>query len=85
MRLINRDEDDHPNNKISQCAIRLFRHYQETNLHKGTQLVFSDLGTFKPDAWNIYTELKKKLMDEYNIPASEIRFVQECKNTQQRE
>lgn len=85
MRLINRDEDDHPNNKISQCAIRLFKHYQETNPHKGTQLVFSDLGTYKPDAWNIYSELKKKLIDEYNIPASEIRFVQECKNTQQRE
>jgi N12 class adenine-specific DNA methylase/predicted RNA methylase len=85
MRLINRNEEDHPNNKITQCAIRLIRHYKETNLHKGTQLVFSDLGTYKPDAWNIYSELKKKLVNEYDIPAEEIRFVQECKNTQQRE
>lgn len=85
MRLISQKYDDHPNNKLSQCAKRLFKHYVETNTNLGTQLVFSDIGTFNPYQWNIYTELKRKLVEDYKIPSNEIRFVQEFTNAKHRE
>ena len=47
---------------------------------KGTRVVFSDLGTYKAGEWNVYSEIKRKLVEDYNIPAHEIRFIQECKN-----
>ena len=51
---------------------------------KGTQFVFSDLGTYKPNEWNPYTEIKRKLVEDYGIPAHEIRFIQEAKNDKMR-
>lgn len=46
--------------------------------HKGTQFVFSDLGSYKPDEWNVYSEIKRKLVEDHRIPSQEIRFIQEC-------
>ena len=92
LRLVDaRTYEDHPGNKLSACARRIAEHYRQSQPHRGTQLVFSDLGTFKPGErgprapFNAYTELKRKLVTEHGIPPSEIRFVQECGNTAQRE
>src|SRR5690606_30623910 len=46
---------------------------------------FSDLGTYKPNEWNIYSEIKRKLVEDHGIPAHEIRFIQEARNDKQRE
>ena len=47
--------------------------------------MFSDLGTFQPGGgWSVYTEIKRKLVEDYGIPAHEIRFIQECKNEKAR-
>jgi hypothetical protein len=37
------------------------------------------LGTYKPGEWNPYSEIKRKLVEDHNIPAHEIRFIQEAK------
>ena len=72
---------DHIDNKASHCAKLLNDYYQKYDAQKGTQFVFSDLGTYKPGGdFNIYSEIKRKLMEDYHIPAYEIRFIQECKN-----
>ena len=72
---------DHIDNKASHCAKLLNDYYQKYNAQKGTQFVFSDLGTYKPGGdFNIYSEIKRKLVEDYHIPAYEIRFIQECKN-----
>ena len=71
---------DHIDNKASHCAKMLNDYYQKYNEQKGTQFVFSDLGTYKAGEWNVYSEIKRKLVEDYNIPAHEIRFIQECKN-----
>ena len=84
MRLLNPNYDDHPNNKVSQCAKKIAEHYEQTKQHKGTQLVFSDLGTYKSHQWNVYSELKRKLVEDYHISPNEIKFIQECKNEAQR-
>lgn len=84
MRMISSKYGDHPDNKASHCAANIARYYQKFNAQKGTQLVFSDLGTYKPGEWNIYSEIKCKLVQDYGIPANEIRFIQEAKNEKQR-
>ena len=71
---------DHIDNKASHCAKLLNDYYQKYDAQKGTQFVFSDLGTYKPGEWNIYSEIKRKLVEDYHIPSYEIRFIQECKN-----
>ena len=72
---------DHIDNKASHCAKLLNDYYQKYDAQKGTQFVFSDLGTYKPGGdFNIYSEVKRKLVEDYHIPSYEIRFIQECKN-----
>ena len=81
LRMIDPAYEDHVDNKASHCAKMLNDYYQKYNAQKGTQFVFSDLGTYKPgDDFNVYSEIKRKLVEDYRIPSSEIRFIQECKN-----
>ena len=85
MRMINPNYEDHPDNKASHCAKMIAEYYRRYDAHKGTQFVFSDLGTYQPGGgWSVYTEIKRKLVEDYGIPAHEIRFIQECKNEKAR-
>lgn len=81
MRLINPVKyGDHVDNKASHVAKMVSDYYRKYDQHKATQFVFSDLGTYKPGEWNPCSEIKRKLVDDYGIPANEIRFIQEAKN-----
>ena len=85
MRMIDPNYEDHPDNKASHCAKTIAEYYRKYDAQKGTQFVFSDLGTYQPGGgWSVYTEIKRKLVEDYGIPASEIRFIQECKNEKAR-
>ena len=85
MRMIDPAYEDHPDNKASHCAKTIAEYYRKYDAQKGTQFVFSDLGTYQPGGgWSVYTEIKRKLVEDYGIPASEIRFIQECKNEKAR-
>lgn len=84
MRMIDPTCEDHPDNKASHCAKMIADYYKRYDNHKGTQFVFSDLGTYRPGEFNVYSEIKRKLIDDYGIPSSEIRFIQECKNERAR-
>ena len=84
MRMIDPSYEDDPNNKASHCARMIAEYYQKYDAQKGTQFVFSDLGTFKPGEWNVYSEIKRKLIEDYGIPPHEIRFIQECKTERSR-
>ena len=84
MRMIDPEYEDHPDNKASHCAKMIAEYYHRYDAQKGTQFVFSDLGTYQPGGWNVYTEIKRKLVEDYGIPAHEIRFIQECKNEKSR-
>ena len=85
MRMIDPDYEDHPDNKASHCAKMIAEYYHQYDAHKGTQFVFSDLGTYQPgNGWNVYSEIKRKLVEDYGIPASEVRFIQECKTEKAR-
>ena len=85
MRMINPEKyEDHPDNKASHCAAQIAEYYKKYDAQKGTQFVFSDLGTYQPGQWSVYSEIKRKLMEDYGIPAGEIRFIQECKTEKAR-
>jgi len=84
LRLVDPSYGDDPNNKASHCAKMIAEYYRKYDAQKGTQFVFSDLGTYKPGEWNVYSEIKRKLIEDYGIPAHEIRFIQECKTERSR-
>ena len=84
MRMIDPSYEDDPNNKASHCAKMIADYYRKYDAQRGTQFVFSDLGTYKPGEWNVYSEIKRKLIEDYGIPAHEIRFIQECKTERSR-
>lgn len=85
MRMIDTEKyGDHIDNKASHCAAKIAEYYQKYDAHKGTQFVFSDLGTYKPGEWNPYSEIKRKLVEDHGIPAHEVRFIQEAKTDKAR-
>lgn len=76
MRLLDEHRySDDPGNKVNECARKIATHYRETMGHKGTQIVFCDIGTPKPGAFNVYNALKAKLVADFQIPAHEISFI----------
>ena len=84
MRMIDPEYEDHPDNKASHCAKMIAEYYHRYDAQKGTQFVFSDLGTYQSGQWSVYTEIKRKLVEDHGIPAHEIRFIQECKSEKSR-
>ena len=85
LRLIDPEKySDHVDNKASHCAAKIAEYYRKYDAQKGTQFVFSDLGTYKPGEWNPYSEIKRKLVEDHGIPAQEIRFIQEAKSDKAR-
>lgn len=76
MRLISEHGyDDHPGNKISECARKVTDIYRSTSSFKGTQIIFSDIGTPQPGKFNIYDALKTKLVRDFDIPAAAITYI----------
>ena len=84
MRMVSPIYEDHPDSKASHCALNIANYYNQFKAQKGTQFVFSDLGTYKPGEWNVYSEIKRKLVEDHNIPADEVRFIQDAKSDRQR-
>jgi N12 class adenine-specific DNA methylase len=83
MRLINPVRyEDHPDYKVNVCARKVAELYRDSNPQKGTQIVFSDLGTPKPDAFNLYDALKNKLVQDMGIPAQQITFIHQWTDKQ---
>ncbi len=85
MRLIDPDYEDHPDNKVNVCARKIAEIYTLSKEHKGTQIVFSDTGTPKPDAFNIYDALREKLVRDFGIPGHEITYIHDWTDRQKPE
>ena len=78
MRLLGDKFSDDAGNKASICARTIYDYYMHSNANRGTQFVFSDLGTYKPNEWNIYADIRDKLV-AMGIPSEEIQFIQTAK------
>jgi N12 class adenine-specific DNA methylase len=75
MRLIDERYEDHPDNKTNVCARNVAEIYRQTNEYKGTQIIFSDIGTPNSNGFNVYDAIKEKLVTEFGIPAAGIAFI----------
>jgi N12 class adenine-specific DNA methylase len=86
MRLINPNlYEDHPNHKVNICARKVAELYQQSIEHKGTQIIFSDIGTPKQNTFNIYDAIKNKLVADFNIPSPHITFIHDWTDNQKPE
>jgi len=85
MRLIDPDYEDHPDSKVNVCARKVAEIYHQSTPHKGTQIIFSDIGTPKPGVFNLYDALKEKLMRDFDIPEAEITFIHDWTDRQKPE
>lgn len=77
MRLVDPNYSDHPDNKINVCARNVAEYYHLSQEHKGTQVIFSDIGTPRPDGFNVYDAMRDKLVSDFGIPRHEIAFIHE--------
>ena len=73
-RLIDPELPDEPNSKVNACVEQVFHVWQETAEKKSTQLVFCDLSTPKAGTFNVYDDMKQKLIAR-GIPEDEIQFI----------
>ena len=53
------------NNKMLQVVDRVEAIYHREQAHRGTQMIFTDLGTPRPNQFSIYQELKDLLVAWY--------------------
>ena len=83
MRLLGSQFSDDPANKAARCAKNIYEYYVRSKANRGTQFVFSDLSTYKPNEWNICQDIKDKLV-AMGIPAGEIQFIQTAKTEKAR-
>lgn len=86
MRLVDQWKySDHPDNKVNVCARKVAELFHHSHGHRGTQIIFSDIGTPKPDDFNLYDALKEKLIGDFDIPARAITFIHDWTDKQKPE
>jgi N12 class adenine-specific DNA methylase len=86
MRLVNEHAyDDHPQSKVSVCANNVAAIYHVSAAHRGTQIIFCDIGTPKPEGFSVYAALKDKLVQDYGVAANEITFIHDWTDRKKKE
>lgn len=73
-RLINPEFPDEPDSKINRCVENVYNEYVDGNEEKLTQLIFCDMSTPSKDTFNVYDDLKAKLIAK-EIPENEIAYI----------
>ena len=76
-RLIDPDLPDDPDSKVNICVGKIFEIWEQTIPQRSAQLVFCDLSTPKAGVFNVYDDMKAKLI-ERGIPETEIAFIHEA-------
>ena len=76
-RLIDPDLPDDPDSKDKICVGKIFEIWEQTMPQRSAQLVFCDLSTPKAGVFNVYDDMKAKLI-ERGIPETEIAFIHEA-------
>lgn len=78
-RLINPLLPEYENSKVNACIDNVLKIYHETKSQRSTQLIFCDMSTPKVKEFNIYDELRKKLI-ENGVADDEIAYIHNAKN-----
>lgn len=84
-RLIITDAPDEPGSKINKLVDNVYKKYIEFNSNKGTQIIFSDVGTPNDrGGFCAYYDIKNKLVS-LGIPEDEICIIHDAKTKKQKE
>lgn len=78
-RLIDPLLPDNPNSKVNACVKNVFTIWNNTKDKRSTQLLFSDMSTPKKGEFNIYDDIREKLVT-MGIPKEEIAFIHEAES-----
>lgn len=78
MRLISGAYAFDENGKVAMCLNNVHRIWESSAGIKGTQIVFLDLGTPTGKGFNLYEDMRKRLIAK-GIPSAEIAFIHEAK------
>ena len=77
MRLVHPASEPQEETKINLAVARIVRIWRGTQNKRSTQLVFCDLSTPDPERFNIYDDVRSKLIHA-GIPANEIAFIHDA-------
>lgn len=83
-RLINPLLPDDPNSKVNACVSNVFSIWDKHKEQKSTQLIFCDMSTPNKDEFNIYDDVKQKLID-MGVPDNEIEFIHNAKSNKEKD
>lgn len=76
-RLLNPALPDDPGSKSNACADKVYEIWAQTREQKSTQLIFSDLATPGTGAWNVYDDIRDKLIAR-GVPKEEIAYIHDA-------
>jgi len=77
MRLIDPAAEPQVDSKIDLAVVRIVKIWQATHNQRSTQLVFCDLSTPDPERFNVYDDVRSKLV-RAGVPADEIAFIHDA-------
>ena len=84
MRLVDPQAEDNPNSKVNHCVRAVYAKYKETEQDGLSQVIFLDKSTPDPGKFNLYDDIRDKLV-AMGIPKEEIAFVHDAKNSTQKQ
>jgi N12 class adenine-specific DNA methylase len=86
MRLINSEKYTfEPDGKVGKLCETVAKEYEDSKHFKGTQLIFSDIGTPTGSGFSLYVEIKRVLVEHYGLHASDIQFIHEHDSKKKKE
>ena len=83
-RLIDNSLEDFEGSKVNVCANNVYNIWKDGIEDKTTQLVFCDLSTPSKEKFNVYDDIKSKLISK-GIPENEIAFIHDAKTEKQKD
>ena len=83
-RLINSLLPDDENSKVNACVSNVFSIWDKYRDKKSTQLVFCDMSIPNKDGFNVYDDIKEKLI-KMGVPENEVEFIHSAKNNKEKD
>ncbi len=83
-RIIDDSFPDNPESKVNNCVNNVYRIMKESEHEKLTQLIFCDLSTPLNKKFNVYDDIKSKLI-ALGVPEEEIAFAHDANTNAQKE
>jgi N12 class adenine-specific DNA methylase/predicted RNA methylase len=86
MRLINRDQYSfEPDGKVAKLCQTVADEYKDSHSYRGTQLIFSDIGTPTGNSFNLYQEIKRILVHHHDLAPDDIQFIHDHDSKKKKE